>query len=55
MLMRKIATIKSKSNARVMLTNFSATLDLRAQMSNNCSINNYAVLDIFLHWITFDA
>ena len=45
--MRKIDCNESGEKTRIMLTNFSVTLDLRARMSDNCSVDNYTALDVF--------
>ena len=37
----------NSSNHKVPLTDFSAILDLRTRMRNNCSVDKYCVLDIF--------
>ena len=37
---------------RVISTDFGATLDLRAAETDNCSVDNHAVVDIF--FITYD-
>ena len=44
---RKIDLTESYLNVSVMLTDFSATLDLRARQTDDCSVNNDAVLDMF--------
>ena len=44
---RKLDVKESNKNTRVILTDFSASLDLRARMTDNCSVDNHAVLDIF--------
>ena len=46
-LMRKIDCNQSEKNTRIILTDFLATLDLRARMSDNCSVDNHAILDIY--------
>ena len=45
--MRKIDCEESDEGTTVILTDFSASLDLRARQTDNCSVSNYAVLDIF--------
>ena len=46
--MRKIDIMMCDRNKhKVICTDFAATLDLRGAQTNNCSINNYAVVCIF--------
>lgn len=52
-LMRKIDINESNKDDRIILTDFSATLDLRARMSDNCSVDNHAVLDIYFVLMNF--
>ena len=42
-----IDSIESSSNSRIILIDFSYTLDPKARITNNCSVNNHYVLDIF--------
>ena len=44
---RKLDVKESNKNTRVILTDFSASLDLRARITDNCSVDNHAVLNIF--------
>ena len=51
--MRKIDTTMSNPDKhRVLLTDFGATLDLRASETDNCSVDNHAVICIFLLYMT---
>ena len=45
--MKKVDTVESKENTRVILTDFSDILGLCARMSDNCIIDNYSILDIY--------
>ena len=45
--MRKIDCEESNKDTTVILTDFSPSLDLRARQTDNCSVNNHAVLDTF--------
>ena len=45
--MRKLDIHCSNKQTRVVLTDFSASLNLQARMADNCSVDNHAVLDIF--------
>ena len=45
--MRKINYYENNLDTANILTDFSVTLDLRTQQTNNWSVNNYAVLDIY--------
>lgn len=45
--MRKIDYYEQDLHTTIMPTDFSATLDLRAGQTDNCSINNHIVLDIY--------
>ena len=44
--MRKLDIHNAKNDSRIMLTDFSAALDLRSRMTDNCSVDNHAVLDL---------
>jgi hypothetical protein len=46
--MRRIDTKTLPSNEILVFTDFSASPDLRAKMTNNCSADAHAVLDIFV-------
>jgi hypothetical protein len=47
-LMRKIDTKTLPSNEILVFTDFSASPDLRAKMTDNCSADAHAVLDVFV-------
>lgn len=51
--MRKIDCEESNKDATAMLTEFSASLDLRARQTDNCSVSNHALLDMFYQLSTF--
>ena len=45
--MTKIDALHARESERTALADFSATLDLRARMTDNCGSVNHAVLDVF--------
>ena len=45
--MRKIDYYKNDLDTTVVLTNFSIILDLHTRQTDNCSIDNHAVLDVY--------
>ena len=49
---RRDLTMSDPDKHRVISTDFGATLDLRAAETDNCSVDNHAVVDIF--FITYD-
>ena len=51
--MRKLDTHNAKDDSRIMLTDFSAALDLRSRMTDNCSVDNYAELGT--HFVVTEA